>query len=93
MRGPFSSLYGSSSGGIIQLISKDISKTPQIDFGFMAGSYGTTKETIGTSGSAKGVEYSLGADRFDTDGYRDHSSSWKEQQTAKINFKMISKNC
>ena len=86
MRGPFSSLYGSSSGGIIQLISKDISKTPQIDFGFMAGSYGTTKETIGASGTLKDFEYSISADRFDTDGYRDHSSSWKEQQTAKIKF-------
>jgi len=88
MRGPFSSLYGSSSGGIIQLISKDISKTPQIDFGFMAGSYGTTKETIGASGALKDFEYSISADRYDTDGYRDHSSSWKEQQTAKINFKI-----
>ena len=88
MRGPFSSLYGSSSGGIIQLISKDAPKIPQIDFGFMAGSYGTTKETIGTSGIANGVEYSLSADRFDTDGYRDHSSSWKEQQTAQIKFKI-----
>lgn len=54
----------------------------------MAGSYGTTKETIGTSGIANGVEYSLSADRFDTDGYRDHSSSWKEQQTAQIKFKI-----
>ncbi len=86
MRGPFSSLYGSSSGGIIQLISKDAPKTPQIDFGFMAGSYGTTKETVGASGSLKDIQYSLNADRFDTDGYRDHSSAWKEQQTAKIKF-------
>jgi len=86
MRGPFSSLYGSSSGGIIQMISKDVTKTPQIDFGFMAGSYGTTKETLGTSGTLKDIQYSLSADRFDTDGYRDHSSAWKEQQTAKIKF-------
>ena len=86
MRGPFSSLYGSSSGGIIQMISKDATKTPQIDFGFMAGSYGTTKETIGASGTIKDIQYTLSADRFDTDGYRDHSSAWKEQQTAKIKF-------
>ena len=86
MRGPFSSLYGSSSGGIIQLISKNAPKTPQIDFGFMAGSYGTTKESLSMSGAVKDIEYSLSADRFDTDGYRDHSSAWKEQQTAKIKF-------
>jgi iron complex outermembrane receptor protein len=36
----------------------------------------------------KDFEYSISADRHDTDGYRDHSSSWKEQQTAKINFKI-----
>jgi iron complex outermembrane receptor protein len=86
MRGPFSSLYGSSSGGIIQLLSKDAPKTPQIDFGFMVGSFGTTKETVGASGTLKDIQYSLNADRFDTDGYRDHSAAWKEQQTAKIKF-------
>ena len=86
MRGPFSSLYGSSSGGVINLITKDAPKTPELNFGFMGGSYGTTKETIGASGTFKDLQYILNADRFDTDGYRNHSSAWKEQQTAKIKF-------
>ena len=86
MRGPFSSLYGSSSGGIIQMITADAPKTPEIGFSFMAGSYGTTKESTNATGTVKGIEYLLNINHFETDGYRQHSSAWKDQQTAQIKF-------
>jgi iron complex outermembrane receptor protein len=41
MRGPFSALYGNSSGGVIQLISEDATKTPEIGSKIMFGSYDT----------------------------------------------------
>jgi len=45
MRGPFSSLYGSSSGGVIQLLTEDSPKTPlEASAGLMFGSYGTQKK-------------------------------------------------
>ena len=86
MRGPFSSLYGSSSGGIIQMITADAPKTPEIGFSFMAGSYGTTKESTNATGTVNGVEYLLNINHFETDGYRQHSSASKDQQTAQIKF-------
>ena len=86
MRGPFSSLYGSSSGGIIQLITADAPKSPEVGFSFMAGSYGTTKESTSASGTVNGIEYLLNINHFETDGYRQHSSAWKDQQTAQIKF-------
>lgn len=88
MRGPFSSLYGSSSGGIIQLITADAPKTPEIGFTFMTGSYGTRKESTHTSGTLNGVEYLLNVNHFETDGYREHSSAWKNQETAQIKFNL-----
>ena len=86
MRGPFSSLYGSSSGGIIQMITADAPKTPEIGFSFMAGSYGTAKESVSATGTQKGIEYLLNLNHFETDGYRQNSSAWKDQQTAQIKF-------
>ena len=86
MRGPFSSLYGSSSGGIIQLITADAPKTPEFGFNFLAGSYGTHKESTHASGTFNGVQYLINANHFKTDGYRDHSSAWKNQQTAQLKF-------
>ncbi|MFM2435637.1 MAG: hypothetical protein RL063_1618 [Pseudomonadota bacterium] len=86
MRGPFSSLYGSSSGGIIQLITADAPKSPEVGFSFMAGSYGTTKESTNATGTVNGVEYLLNINHFETDGYRQHSAAWKDQQTAQIKF-------
>ncbi len=88
MRGPFSSLYGSSSGGIIQLFTADAPKTPEVGFSFMTGSYGTTKESTHASGTLNGVEYLLNLNHFDTDGYRQHSAAWKDQATAQIKFNL-----
>ena len=86
LRGPFSSLYGSSSGGVIQLITKDAPKAPELGFSFMAGSYGTKKESTHATGTENGIQYLLNLDHFDTDGYRQHSSAWKDQATAQIKF-------
>ncbi len=86
MRGPFSSLYGNSSGGVIQLISEDAPKTPEIGASAMYGSYGTQREVLKAAGSEGMFEYMLDISNFDTDGYRDHSASRKKQATAKFKF-------
>ena len=84
MRGPFSSLYGSSSGGIVQLLTESAPQTPEVSAGLMFGSYGTDKETLRASGTAANTEYLLNYSNFQTDGYRDHSEAKKEQLTAKF---------
>src|SRR5579864_1422083 len=42
MRGPFSALYGNSSGGVIQLFTADGPPVPTLSGRFDAGSYGTS---------------------------------------------------
>jgi len=85
MRGPFSTLYGSSSGGVIQLIT-DIPKTPEIGFNFLAGSFGTEKISTHASGESQGVAYLLNLSHFETDGYRQNSAAWKDQITTELKF-------
>ncbi|MDZ4142327.1 MAG: TonB-dependent receptor [Methylotenera sp.] len=88
MRGPFSALYGNSSGGVIQMFTEDAPKTPEVGATVMFGSDDTKRQVIKAAGAVEDVEYLLNVSNFETDGYRDHSSSDKQQATAKfkINF-------
>lgn len=84
MRGPFSSLYGNSSGGVIQMFTQDAPTTPTIDATTMFGSYDTKRNVLQASGQLEGLEYMLNVSNFESDGYRDHSKSDKKMATAKF---------
>ena len=86
MRGPFSALYGNSSGGVIQLFTEDAPKTPEVGATVMFGSYDTKRQIMNAAGVVDGVEYLLNASNFESDGYRDNSESDKQAATAKFKF-------
>jgi iron complex outermembrane receptor protein len=86
MRGPFSALYGNSSGGVIQLFTEDAPTTPTIGGTVMFGSYDTKRQIMNAAGIADGVEYLLNASNFESNGYRDNSESNKQAATAKFKF-------
>ncbi len=86
MRGPFSALYGNSSGGVIQMFTEDAPKRPEVGGTVMFGSYGTKRQILNAAGNADGVEYLFNASNFETDGYRAQNSGKKEQATAKFKF-------
>lgn len=86
LRGPFSALYGNSSGGVIQLFTENAPKTPEAGATVMFGSYNTTRQILEAAGDADGVEYLLNFSNFESDGYRDNSESDKQQATAKFKF-------
>lgn len=86
LRGPFSALYGNSSGGVIQLFTENAPKTPEVGATVMFGSYNTTRQILEAAGNADGVEYLLNFSNFESDGYRDNSESDKQQATAKFKF-------
>ena len=88
MRGPFSAMYGSSSGGVIQLITQDIRQKPEVGFDFKVGSFGTHEETIRSAGTVNGIQYLINTSMFNTDGFREHSYARKEQTTAKLKFNL-----
>jgi iron complex outermembrane receptor protein len=88
MRGPFSALYGNSSGGVIQLFSEDAPKTPEIGSKIMFGSYDTRRQIMDAAGTVGNVEYLMNVSNFETDGYRQHSSGDKQAATAKFKIKV-----
>jgi iron complex outermembrane receptor protein len=88
MRGPFSALYGNSSGGVVHMLTEDAPKTARVGGTVMFGSYDTKRQILDAAGTAEDIEYLLNVSNLETDGYRDHSAGKKEQATAKfkINF-------
>ncbi len=88
MRGPFSSLYGNSSGGVIQMLTQDAPATPTVSATTMFGSYNTKRNVLEAAGQVEGLEYMLNVSNFESDGYRANSASNKQMATAKFKFNL-----
>ena len=88
MRGPFSSLYGNSSGGVINMRTLDIAKVNEINGGILFGSFNTKKEKLGASGNSLGVDYLINVSNFSTDGFRQNGATDKNQGTLKLSSKI-----
>jgi iron complex outermembrane receptor protein len=86
LRGPFSTLYGNASGGVISVFTEDPSPTPVVGFAASVGSYRTLNAGLIASGTASDVGYVVAANHFDTDGYRDHSAATRDVANAKLVF-------
>lgn len=84
LRGPFSALYGNSSGGVMQVFTEDGEAPPRLGFSFAAGSYGTQRESLKVGGESGAVNYLLGGSHFETDGYRDHSAARRDIVNGKL---------
>jgi iron complex outermembrane receptor protein len=86
LRGPFSALYGNSSGGVIQIFTADGTPTPQWLGSIGAGSYGTYRLVAGARGSGAALDYNVAVSQFATDSYRGHGHAERENGNAKFNF-------
>jgi len=91
LRGPFSSMYGNSSGGVIQMFTADGAGDPMVGGAFVAGSFGTQRSSITMRSSvdpARTIDYIANYMRFDTDGFRDHSAAKRESFNTKLNWQI-----
>lgn len=75
LRGPFSALYGNSSGGVIQIFTADGSEPDSVYGGFAGGSYDTYRASLGVQGKLGNAGYNLAYSDFRTEGFRDHSEA------------------
>jgi iron complex outermembrane receptor protein len=60
LRGPFSALYGNSSGGVIQIFTADGRDPPSLSAGFAAGSFDTERISLAAQGKQGIADYRLG---------------------------------
>jgi iron complex outermembrane receptor protein len=90
LRGPFSTLYGNASGGVVSVYTEDGTAVPVVNFTASLGSYGTSMIGVKATGNADGVGYVAAFSNFDTDGYRDHSSALRQVANAKFTFDLTS---
>lgn len=88
LRGPFSALYGNSSGGVISIYSETPTGPPRVDAGVSFGSDGLRRVAASASGKTGGFGYTLGASRFETDGYRQHSQTERRLGNARLSWKL-----
>ena len=86
LRGPFSTLYGNASGGVIAVFTEDPTLTPVLDFAASVGSFTTYNVGLKATGTAAGVGYVIAGNHFETDGYRAHSSASRDLVNAKLVF-------
>ena len=88
LRGPFSALYGNSSGGVISIYSETPSGPPRVDAGVAFGSDGLRRVAASARGTAGSLAYTLGASRFETDGYRQHSAAERRLGNARLHWQL-----
>ena len=88
LRGPFSALYGNSSGGVIQIFTADGGQPPEVIGGFGGGSNGQSGADVGARGTHSGFGYNLDLSDFHTDGFRRHSRAERINGNAKLDFKV-----
>jgi len=87
LRGPFSALYGNSSGGVIQVFTEEGSGPARFSTSLTGGSDSTVRLGLKASGSSGSIGYLVSASEFSTDGYRDHSAAERRLGNAKLTWK------
>ncbi len=88
LRGPFSALYGNSSGGVLQVSTEDGAGRPRLSFGIGGGSDGQRRFDAKLSGAEGGLDYVASVSRFETDGYRQHSAAERDLQNLKLGLRL-----
>jgi iron complex outermembrane receptor protein len=90
LKGPFSALYGNSSGGVIQVFTAPGEGPLKVGGTVSVGSNNTHRYALEASGAtqqATGLtDYRLSVNKFDTDGFRDHSATRKYLANARLGF-------
>ena len=92
LRGPFSALYGNSSGGVIQIFTADGNGPPQLRAGVVYGSFGALRAGANFSGSEGPLSYNVDFTHFSIDGFREHSSAKSDSFNSKLGYTLNDTN-
>jgi iron complex outermembrane recepter protein len=86
LRGPFSALYGNSSGGVISIFTEDAK--PGYLYGAQAeyGAFNTQRYNLKTTGDNGAANYVVDTSHFQTNGYRVHSEAQRNLFNTKVSL-------
>lgn len=84
LRGPFSALYGNSSGGVVQIWSADGAAGDPWRARLDTGSDNTLSTGAQLRGQQGPIHYNVAANHFRTDGWRAHSAARRESLNARL---------
>lgn len=84
LRGPFSALYGNSSGGVVQVHSARGQQGDPWRLRMNVGADNTISVGAQLRGVQGPVDYNIAANHFRTDGWRDHSAARRESLNARL---------
>ncbi len=94
LRGPFSALYGNSSGGVMNVTTQTGEQPTTIEASSYYGSFGSWRYGLKATGATGDgtqpgdVDYTVSTSRFATHGYRDHSGARKNLANAKLGVRI-----
>jgi iron complex outermembrane receptor protein len=91
IKGPGSSLYGASTGGVV-LLQNEVSRPPGIKFSTVLGSYGLQRYQLAANGGTEKVKFSLQYAHQQADGYREQTEMRRDAFNADISFALNAKN-
>jgi iron complex outermembrane receptor protein len=86
LRGPFSALYGNSSGGVIALTTELKPQEPRFELSAAGGSDATWRAGFTARGGVDPYAFALDAGRFETDGARGHSAAQRDSLSLRVAF-------
>jgi iron complex outermembrane receptor protein len=84
LRGPFAALYGNGAGGVVMLTTADGGEPGSVGVQASTGSFDTWRVGANLRGASGDVDYAIGASRFSTAGFRDHSDATRTGVDAKL---------
>jgi iron complex outermembrane receptor protein len=86
LRGPFSVLYGNSSGGVIAVFSKPV-RERRLEGAIDVGDFGMRQVRVGIETPlAEGFDLSARWSGFDIDGFRPHSEADRKLTSARLGW-------
>ncbi len=88
LRGPFSALYGNSSGGVVQVFTEDGAGAPTWTLDGGAGSNGQLRYAGKLTGSQGILDVVASVSHFETDGYRRHGGARRDIQNVKATLRL-----
>lgn len=86
LRGPLAQLYGNSAGGVIQAFTRAAPPQAEADLQYYGGSFGMHRSDWQFGDTLGGVGLVADYSTFNTNGFRDNSTTERKQFNGKLSF-------